>query len=350
MAVAADPRTQEEQSRGQRVVRWLLTRSSVFWVTVFLVLTIVIFAVLTEGVFLRFTNFRSMATNASVLIIVAVGMTYLLGAGELDLSVGTNIVVCQIVAARLIVDLAGTTEQVSQRIYPNLTIALIVGFSAAIVVGTLIGIVNGLLVTKLHVNSFIVTLGMFGVLQGAALGLTGGINIQYIPRQLQSEFAALELFDVIPAMVIIMAVVAISGGIVLKRTRYGLRTVALGSDRQAALRAGLRQDRHIISLFALVGFCCGLAGLLDVARFAATNLGGHAFTALDAITAVVLGGTSLFGGAATILGTVIGAFIPITLQTGLIIEATRPGWQFAVTGELLIVAVALDQVRRQRNL
>ena len=187
MAVAADPRTQGGAKPGPAVVRWLLTRSSVFWVTVFLVLTIVIFAVLTEACFSEVHQLQEHGYQRFVLIIVAVGMMYLLGAGELDLSVGTNIVVCQIVAARLIVDLAGTTEQVSQRIYPNLTIALIVGFSAAIVVGTLIGIVNGLLVTKLHVNSFIVTLGMFGVLQGAALGLTGGINIQYIPRQLQSD-------------------------------------------------------------------------------------------------------------------------------------------------------------------
>ena len=128
----------------------------------------------------------------------------------------------------------------------------------------------------------------------------------------------------IPAMVIIMAVVAISGGIVLKRTRYGLRTVALGSDRQgrAAGRAPPGPAHH-------QPVCAGR--LLLWSRRAARcrqicgdQLGGHAFTALDAITAVVLGGTSLFGGAATILGTVIGAFIPITLQTGLIIEATRP--------------------------
>ena len=332
------------------MVSWMLTRTSVFWVALFLVAIVVIFAFATDGVYLRFTNFKSMATNASVLIIVSIGMTYLLGAGELDLSVGANIVVAQIVSAKLIVGLSGTTAEVSSRVYPNLALGLTVGFAAALLVGTLIGVVNGLLVTKLRVNSFIVTLGMLGVLQGMAIGLTGGVNIQYIPRQLQSEFAALELFDIIPALVIVMALVAGVGGIVLKRTRYGLRTVALGSDRQAALRAGLEPDRHIVSLFALVGFCCGIAGLLDVARFAATNLGGHALTALSSITAVVLGGTSLFGGAATIVGTVLGAFIPVTLQTGLIIIATHPAWQLAVTGALLITAVSLDQVRRRRNL
>lgn len=349
MAIATESET-VTQTPGQVVIRWLLTRASVFWVALFLLASILTFAYLTDGVFLRFSNFQSMAANASVLIIVAVGLTFLLGAGELDLSVGTNIVVCQIVAARLIVNIAGTPEQVSLRIYPNLTLGLIVGFTAALLVGTTIGVINGLLVTKLRVNSFIVTLGMFGVLQGVGLGITGGINIQYIPRQLQTEFARLELFGVIPALVIVMAVVATAAGIVLKMTRYGLRTIALGSDRAAARRAGLQLDRHIISLFGFCGFCCGVAGILDVARFAATNLGGHSFTALDGITAVVLGGTSLFGGAATVLGTVLGAFIPVTIQTGLWIKAVHPGWQYAVTGALLIVAVAIDQLRRRRNL
>lgn len=349
MATRTAPET-ANPTLQKRTVSWLLTRTSVFWVALFLVAIVVIFAFATDGVYLRFTNFKSMATNASVLIIVSIGMTFLLGAGELDLSVGANIVVAQIVAAKLIVGLSGTTEEVSTRIYPNLSLGIIVGFVAALTVGTLIGVVNGLIVTKLRVNSFIVTLGMLGILQGVAIGLTGGVNIQYIPRQLQSEFAGLDLFGTIPALVIVMAVVAITGGIVLKRTRYGLRTLALGSDRQAAIRAGLQPNRHIVSLFALVGFCCGIAGLLDVARFAATNLGGHALTALSSITAVVLGGTSLFGGAATILGTTLGAFIPVTLQTGLIIIATHPAWQLAVTGSLLITAVSLDQVRRRRSL
>lgn len=345
MTAAAKP-DNATPATGRRSAAWLLRRSSVFWVGLFLLGIFVVFTLLTDGAFLRVSNVKSMATNASVLIIVSVGMTLLLGAGELDLSVGANIVIAQIVAAMLIVGLSGTPTEVAAREYPNLAFGLVVGFTAALVVSTLIGVVNGLLVTRLRVNSFIVTLGMLGILQGVALGLTGGVNIQYVPRQLQSEFAGLALFDVIPVLVLVMVIVAVVGGVILKRTRFGLWTLALGSDRRAAVRVGIEPDRHVVKLFAIVGFTCGLAGILDVTRFAATNLGGHSLTALDSIAAVVLGGTSLYGGTATILGTVLGAFIPVTLQTGLIIEAFHPAWQLAVTGALLIIAVALNQVRR----
>lgn len=337
-------------SKRPGIPSWLLARTPVFWVAMFLVVIIVVFGFLTDGIYVSFTNFQEMAANASVLIIVSVGMTFLLGARELDLSVGANIVLCQLVAAKLIVGLSGSVTETAARIYPNLGLGLTVGLSAALLTGTLVGIANGLLVTKLRVNSFIVTLGMLGILQGAALVVSGGVNVQYIPRQLQTEFASLGLFGVIPAQVVVMAIVATVGGVVLKRTRYGLRTLALGSDRQAAVRAGLKVNRYVISLFALVGFCCGIAAILDMARFGATNLGGYSLTALSAITAVVLGGTSLFGGQATVLGSVLGDFIPVTLSTGLIIMATDPAFQLAVVGALLIISVSLDQLRRRGNL
>jgi ribose transport system permease protein len=157
------------------------------------------------------------------------------------------------------------------------------------------------------------------------------------------------VFGQIPWLVVIALAVAIVFGIVLAMTRFGRHTYAIGSNEEAARRAGINVDRHLIAVYGLAGTLAGLAGYMSLARFATTTIGGHATDNLNAIAAVVIGGTSLFGGIGTILGTVFGVFIPVVLQNGFIIVGVQAFWQQVAVGAVLIVAVYLDQLRRARQ-
>jgi ribose transport system permease protein len=147
--------------------------------------------------------------------------------------------------------------------------------------------------------------------------------------------------------VAIAGAVAIVFGIWLALTRFGRHTYAIGSNDEAARRAGINVDRHLIMVYGLSGTLAGLAGFMSLARFATTTIGGHSTDNLQAIAAVVLGGTSLFGGIGTVLGTVVGVFIPAVLENGFVITGVDPFWRDVAVGAVLIGAVYLDQLRRR---
>ena len=136
--------------------------------------------------------------------------------------------------------------------------------------------------------------------------------------------------------------------IVLSQTRFGLRTYAIGSSLDAAKRAGINVRLHILTLYALMGLLAGIVGVMDVARFATASIAAHTQDNLAAIAAVVIGGTSLFGGKGRMGGTVIGAFIPAILRNGFILMDVQPYWQNVAVGAVLIAAVYVDQERRRR--
>ena len=224
--------------------------------------------------------------------------------------------------------------------------AIAAGLVAGVVAGTAWGVVNGVLVTKARVPPLIVTLGTLGMALGSALLITGGIDVRGVPLQLTTTIGIGQLAGV-PYVVIIAAVVTAIGAITLSMTRFGRYTYAIGSNAEAARRAGINVDRHLIKVYALSGFLAGLAGMVSLARFATTTIGGHSTDNLAAIAAVVLGGTSLFGGIGTVLGTVVGVFIPAVLQNGFVILGVQPFWQQVAVGAVLIIAVYIDQLKRR---
>jgi ribose transport system permease protein len=169
-----------------------------------------------------------------------------------------------------------------------------------------------------------------------------------VPFKLIETIGSGRLFGEIPYLVIIAAVVAIIGAIVLAQTRFGRYTYAIGSNQEGARRAGVNVDLHLIKVYALGGTLAGLAGYLSLARFGTTSIGGHSTDNLDAIAAIVIGGTSLFGGVGTILGTIVGVFIPAVLRNGFVIVGVQPFWQQVAVGAVLIAAVYFDQLRRSR--
>ena len=146
---------------------------------------------------------------------------------------------------------------------------------------------------------------------------------------------------------IVAAVVAAVGTLLLQFNRFGRYTLAIGSNKEAARRTGIPVDRHLIKVYALSGMLAGLGGVLALSYFTTTTISGHANDNLNAIAAVVIGGTSLAGGVGTIIGTTIGVFIPAVLQSGFIIVGMQSFWQNVAVGAVLIVAVFIDQRRRR---
>lgn len=332
------------------LARRLLRSTPVAMALVVVALVLAFGALSPGGAFLRVSNLSTITLNVSVTMLLAVGVTLVMASGELDLSIGANVVLSSVVGAQVLVALSGAPEQVRVGDYPTLPLGIAAGTLAAVLTGAAFGALNGLLVTRLRVNSFIVTLGTMGIGTGLAYVLTGGTNVPHVPRLLQTGFGVERLFGVVPYPMIVVLVISGLLWHLLSSTRFGLRTLAIGSSREAAERAGIRVAPHLLALFTLMGALAGVAAVLDLTRFATTNVGGHQTTALAAIAAVVIGGTSLFGGRASVAGSMVASLIPVVLATGLVILGVQAFWQLIVVGVILIAAVALDQRRRERLL
>jgi ribose transport system permease protein len=181
---------------------------------------------------------------------------------------------------------------------------------------------------------------------GLAEVITGGVDLRDIPTVMVNTVGFGNIVWQIPTLAVIAAVVVTLGIVLLHRTRFGLYTYALGSNPEAGRRSGLNVTRHLIMVYALSGLLAGFAGWLNLAFFQSTTIGGQSTTNLSVIAGTVIGGTSLFGGYGSILGTTIGLFIPSTLQNGFVIIGIQPFWQQVVVGAVLIAAVYVDQQRR----
>ena len=325
----------EPAGNGLRgVLRRRLTETTT-WTFLILLGIVAGFAALRFQQFATVFNFRNIAADASGLLIIAVGMTFVIITAGIDLSVGSVLVFSGVIAAKVMLAIGGGGWG-----------AIAVGLVAGIVAGTAWGVVNGVLITKARVPPLIVTLGTFGMALGSALLITGGIDVRGVPLQLTTTIGIGQLAGV-PYVVIIAAAVTAVGAVTLSMTRFGRYTYAIGSNAEAARRAGINVDRHLIKVYALSGFLAGMAGMVSLARFATTTIGGHSTDNLAAIAAVVLGGTSLFGGIGTVLGTVVGVFIPAILQNGFVILGVQPFWQQVAVGAVLIIAVYIDQLKRR---
>ena len=332
-----EERAGAEAAGAEHVPWWqrFVTGSST-WIGLILVGLILVFSVLEYSSFVSASNARNIATDAAVLLVLSVGMTYVIITAGIDLSVGGVLVFSGVVAAKLMNGVGGNGAGI-----------IILGLAAALGCGLAWGTVNGFLVAKARVPALIVTLGTFGMSLGAALIITGGVDEREVPFKLVETVGTGRLFGQVPYLVLIAFGVALVFGVVLAATRFGRHTYAVGSNEEAARRAGIPVDRHLIKVYALAGTLSGLAGFMSLARFATTTIGGHDTDNLNAIAAVVIGGTSLFGGIGTVLGTVFGVFIPAVLANGFVIVGVQPFWQQVAVGAVLVGAVYLDQVRRR---
>jgi ribose transport system permease protein len=314
-----------------------LVAGSSTWIGLILVALIVVFTVINPTDFFSAANARNIASDAAVLLIMATGMTYVIITAGIDLSIGSVLVFAGVVAAKAMTAVGG-----------NGTGTILVGLLVGMAAGLGWGLINGFLIAKAKIPAFIVTLGTFGIALGLALLITGGVDVRDVPTKLITGIGTGRLGSQIPWLVVFAVVVCVVFGVLLAQTRFGRYTYATGSNAEGVRRSGVSVDAHLIKVYTLMGTLAGLAGFLSLARFGTTTVSGHATDNLNVIAAVVIGGTSLFGGVGTILGTVFGVFIPAVLANGFIIIGVQPFWQQVAVGIVLIAAVYLDQLRRAR--
>jgi ribose transport system permease protein len=325
---------QPESGRMPPAVRRVLELQTI-WIFLVLCGIVAVFAILRPAEFFTIDNFRNLAVDASGLLLIAVGMTFVIITGGIDLSVGAVLVFASIVAGKAMESRGDES-----------LLTVFIGLAVALAAGLGWGLVNGILITRSRVTPLIVTLGTLGMAEGAGLLITD-VNVRSVPLRLTTSIGIGRLWGQIPYLTLIAAAVTVVAGLALALTRFGRYTYALGSNAEAARRAGVRTELHLIKIYALSGLLAGLAGFLSLARFSTTTIGGHSTDNLQAIAAVVIGGTSLFGGVGTIVGSAVGVFIPAVLQNGFIIVGIQPYWQEVAVGGVLIAAVYLDQLRRR---
>lgn len=316
------------------------------WITVGLLVALVVFTVALPGLrFLGGRNLANIALDSVTILILAVPTTLILISKGIDLSVGATLVLSSVVVALVIRELGGSPEEVQMMEFPQAAIAVPVAILAGLGTGLVCGGINGVLIAKLRIPPFIATLGTMGMYFGFAQILSGGTNQVFIPVEMQQVFGAQRVFGV-PVPVLLGVGIALVVWIWLERTRGGMRTYAIGANSEGARLAGVNVNRHLIRLYVFAGFCSAIAGIVDVSRFRATAIEGHTLDNLEAITAAVLGGTSLFGGVGGVPGTIIGSVFPSVLSSGFIQLRVPPFWQPVVLGAVLILAVWYDRSRR----
>ena len=291
-------------------------------------LLFIVFSVLTSS-FYQPANLLDILLQSSINTMVAVGMTLVVMTRGIDLSVGSVVGLSSMIAASL---LQGN---------------LILGIAAGMLVGAVCGLVNGLLIAKLKLPDFIVTLGMLSIYRGAALIYTDGKPIYGIDPTFRAIFAG-DLAG-IPTPVLLALAIAFLAFLVVRYTALGEQIIAVGGNEEAGRLSGINIDRVKICVYAISGLLASLAGFVLIGRVgAAEPIGGTGFE-LQAIGAAVIGGASLFGGEGNPLGSLIGALTLGAMQNGLTLMNVPSFWQLVATGVVVILAVYADQATRKRR-
>jgi ribose/xylose/arabinose/galactoside ABC-type transport system permease subunit len=306
-----------------------LAKSPLFPIIAALILACVVMFILTPN-FLTTSNLTNIVTQSSIVGIAAVGATFIIITGGIDLSVGSNVALSGMVAATLVSSgLNGLT-----------------GVLVAILVATAIGAFNGASVTALRLAPFIVTLAVLGMGRGLTLQISGGQSVYGLP----GSFTWLGGGTVagIPVPVIMTVVVFAVGYFVLSRTTFGHQVYAVGGNREAARLAGIRDRRVLFAVYAIAGLCAGIAAITLVGRLGSATPTAATGLELQVIAAVVIGGTSLFGGKGSLAGTFVGVLLIGVINNGLTLLDVSPFWVQFMQGLLIFLAVLLDSYNSRR--
>lgn len=309
------------------------------WSWLFLLLVLAFFEVWARAAygttFLgRVYNVQSILLAATQTLLIALGLTFVIISAGIDLSVAFTTGLAAVTMAVVVRALASQ---------PPL-LGFLAGLVAALVVAALPGLVNGWMISRLNVPSFIGTLGMYGIARGTAFLVAGGGTVA-VRNPVVTEFGNGRVFGVVPIPVLVAFVLALAAHYVLSQTKFGLYTYALGGNLNAAVRAGVNVRRHTLVLYLLSALTAAVAGTIYTARFSAGAVDAGEPVLLYAVAAVFIGGASLTGGSGTVVGTVIGSLIIAVIQFGLVFINVPPYYQFVAVGLVIIVAVLIDQSR-----
>ncbi|GAA4724595.1 ABC transporter permease [Nocardioides endophyticus] len=325
-------------SPAKRIVGELL-RSREIAVGAVLVLVVALTTIKNPNFLFTSNGWRDLLLTPSLLLILAIGQTVVIITRNVDLSVGSTLGLTAYFTGKLFVD------------HPNLPIIVVV--IAGMLMGAVLGLVNGVLVAFFKVPALVITLGTLYIYRGIFLSWAGSdrINAGDMPKDFL-ELGTKQILT-IPVLTIVGLVVLAAVGYYVYTARGGRELYAIGSDPDAAVLYGLPVRRRIIGAFVLCGALAGLAGVVYVARYGTVSSGAGLGMELQAVGAAVIGGVAIFGGSGTVWGAAIGAFLLVTINRALPVVGISDFWQRAVVGALIIAAVVLDRVlsaRQERRL
>jgi ribose transport system permease protein len=301
-----------------------LSRFGIFFALLF----IVIIFTISSRYFLTVDNIFSVLQQSSLNLIIALGMTFVIALGGIDLSVGSVVAFSSVVMADWIA---------------NAGVPLIIAVVGAIVIGIAAGFINGILIDKLKLQAFIVTLATMTFFRGAALVYTNGRAIYGFPQVFRDIFAG--NICIVPTPVLWALLIFLVCWFLMKNTKVGEYILAIGGNEEAAKYSGINISRYRIMIYSLIGGLTAFSSIILTARLdAAEPIAGYFFE-LDAIAATVMGGTPLSGGRVNLLGTVVGALILGVLRNGLTLLNFQSYFQQMVMGVVIIIAVAADRIR-----
>jgi len=297
-----------------------------------LVATLFVLLAATSPYFLTATNLSSVVRQTAVINTMALGMTLVIVAGGIDLSVGA------------ILAFSGLMGTMAMEAGASISVGLAVG----LVAGLFWGIVNGLATVLLRINPFIVTLGTLGIVRGLTLQVSNGLPVHRIPQAF--SFLGGGNWLGVPVVLWILAACALATHVLLEHTRLGRYAFAIGSNTEAAFFTGIPVSFHTTAVYAISGLLCGLAGMIEASRLMTGQPTAGLGYELRVIAAVVIGGGSLRGGEGSVIGTLLGAFFMGLLANGADLHGISPYWQEVIIGAVIIVAVSVDELLRKFRL
>ena len=297
--------------------------------------------------FLSTKNLVDVLCRSSINGIMAAGMTYIIITGGIDLSVGSMLAMCGMIgAASMLFFSGGTWANISTGSYIHISLlAMLAGTLVSVLAGAVCGFANGMLITKLKLAPFIVTLGTMSIFRGITYVMNANKPFAV------SDYRWLDSGRVagIPSSVILLVIVMAAAGFLLKRTRFGRYTYAIGSNTQTAFHAGINVNRMLVLIYTLTGALVGLASMITVSRASSSQPTAGISLELDIIAACIIGGCAPSGGRGTMLGTVIGTLLIAFIRNGLTLLGISTNLQLVVIGLIIIVAVTADQFATRRK-
>lgn len=331
------------QAQQRTPIRSLLFQLRAF---IALILLFSFFAVYSDS-FLQTGNLIILTKQVAINAILGIGMTFVILTGGIDLSVGSIVGLAGMIAGGLINE--GLRLSIFDVvIYFNIWIVMLI----TLVVGMLIGLANGLIITRFNVAPFIATLGMLYIARGFALLRNNGATFPNLVGDAALGNTGFPLLGKgtligLPYSIWIMATIGLLAAFLASKTPFGRQVYAIGGNERAALLSGVRVKTIVMMTYVISGLCSAMVGLIITSQLVSSHPATGTTFELNAIAAVVLGGTSLSGGRGTIGGTIIGAFVIGVLNNGMIIEGVSSFWQTVITGVVIILAVIIDQVQQK---
>lgn len=332
------------------------------WALIFLIITIIVFSFSGKG-FFSLNNFQNIVSLSAISLLLAASETFVIITGGIDLSVGFVMGFSSVLSAVIMQKLHATG------IFAQ-PVSILIGSITVLIICLIPGFINGILITRFKVPPFIATLGMYGIANGITLKICEGFPIPFLPPKLVEigngyliyfhadkglsffnkpagiESSQIrEMIRIIPNSFILMIIVLLILWHLLKNTKFGQHTYAIGGSKDASIRAGINTNKHLLKIYILASFLAGLAGIVNVFQ---TGTGNYtpfgAMYELFAIAAVIIGGASLMGGKGRIAGSIIGVLLLAVLDNGLLITGVSAFYRFIAVGLILIFAVIIDQL------